>query len=190
MQIKRCSWCASDPQYIDYHDNEWGVPVDDDKALFEFLVLESFQAGLSWITILRKREAFRLAFDSFDYHKIANYSEDKRIALKANQGIVRNKLKIKAATTNANAFIAIQNEFGSFSNYFWAFTEGKVIHNNWEKSSDAPAETPLSIKISKDLKKRGFTFVGPTIIYAFMQAVGMVNDHVEDCFRFKELSSK
>ncbi len=183
----RCSWAGKDPLYIAYHDEEWGVPLRDDDQLFEFLILETFQAGLSWITVLRKRENFRKAFHDFDYHKIAKYSEKKIQSLLQDAGIIRNKLKIRATVSNAQAFIKIQKEFGSFSDYIWAFTDGKVIKNKWEKASDCPAHTPLAEKISKDLKKRGFKFVGPTVIYAHMQATGMVNDHTTDCFRYGEV---
>jgi len=183
----RCAWVSDDPLYIAYHDEEWGVPVRDDELLFEFLILETFQAGLSWITVLRKRENFRKAFDGFDYQRIATYSEKKIQSLLQDAGIIRNKLKVRATITNAKAFIKIQEEFGSFSDYIWAFTDGKVIKNNWQKTTDAPAKTPLAEKISKDLKKRGFKFVGPTVIYAHMQATGMVNDHTTDCFRYGEV---
>ena len=183
----RCTWVSKDPLYIAYHDEEWGVPVRDDKLLFEFLILETFQAGLSWITILRKRENFRKALDGFDYQRIAKYSEKKIQSLLQDAGIIRNKLKVRATVTNAQAFIKIQEEFGSFSDYIWAFTDGKVIKNKWKKAEDCPAKTPLAEKISKDLKKRGFKFVGPTVIYAHMQATGMVNDHTTDCFRYGEL---
>lgn len=185
--MKRCIWAGNDPLYQHYHDHEWGVPVYDDDTLFEFLVLETFQAGLSWLTILRKRENFRAAFDAFDYHKIANYSEEKIQDLLQNAGIIRNQLKIRATVTNAQAFIKVQEEFGSFSKYIWAFTDGKPIVNQWQTIKDLPATTPLSDKISKDLKKRGFKFVGSTVIYAHMQATGMVNDHTVDCFRYNEL---
>ncbi|WP_299712111.1 DNA-3-methyladenine glycosylase I [uncultured Tenacibaculum sp.] len=184
---KRCFWVTEDPLYIDYHDNEWGVPVYDDETLFEFLILETFQAGLSWITILKKRENFRAAFDGFDYKKIAKYDEAKFNELLLNQGIIRNKLKIKSAISNANAFMEVQKEFGSFSTYIWAFCDGKPIKNNFKTREEVPATTPLSDKISKDLKKRGFKFVGSTIVYAFMQATGMVNDHTTDCFRYNEV---
>ncbi|SNR17307.1 DNA-3-methyladenine glycosylase I [Tenacibaculum jejuense] len=184
---KRCFWVSNDPLYIEYHDKEWGVPVYDDETLFEFLLLESFQAGLSWITILKKRENFRQAFDGFDYKKIANYNEDKFNELVVNEGIIRNKLKIKAAITNAKAFIEIQKEYGSFSKYIWDFFNGKPIKNNFKTREEVPATTPLSDEISKALKKRGFKFVGSTIIYAFMQATGMVNDHTTDCFRYNEV---
>ncbi|WP_299677603.1 DNA-3-methyladenine glycosylase I [uncultured Tenacibaculum sp.] len=184
---KRCFWVSNDPLYIEYHDKEWGVPVYDDETLFEFLLLESFQAGLSWITILKKRENFRKAFDGFDYKKIANYNEDKFNELIVNEGIIRNKLKIKAAITNAKAFIEVQKEYGSFSKYIWGFFNGKPIKNNFKTREEVPATTPLSDEISKALKKRGFKFVGSTIIYAFMQATGMVNDHTTDCFRYNEV---
>ncbi|CAL2077198.1 DNA-3-methyladenine glycosylase I [Tenacibaculum sp. 190524A05c] len=183
---KRCHWVTNDPLYIAYHDEEWGVPVYDDATLFEFLVLETFQAGLSWITILKKRENFRKAFDQFDYKKIVNYNDAKFQELINNAGIIRNKLKVKATISNADAFIKVQEEFGSFSKYIWAFTDGKPIKNAFENREDVPATTPLSDKISKDLKKRGFKFVGSTVIYAFMQATGMVNDHTTDCFRYDE----
>lgn len=185
---KRCDWVGENPLYIAYHDTEWGVPVYEDKKLFEFLLLETFQAGLSWITILTKRENFRKAFDNFDFHKIAQYNDEKQERLRQDTGIVRNRLKIKAATSNAQAFIQIQKEFGSFSKYFWAFVQGKPIQNKWKRIEDVPAHTPLSDLISKDLKKRDFKFVGSTIVYAHMQATGMVNDHTTDCYRHKELS--
>lgn len=183
MTKKRCAWVGSDELYIKYHDEEWGVPVYDDEKLFEFLILEGFQAGLSWITILKKRESFRLAFDNFDYKKIAKYDAKKIAALLNNEGIVRNRLKVNATVTNAKAFMEIQKEFGSFSKYIWKFTEGKPIVNHYKNIKEVPAKTELSDKISKDLKKRGFKFVGSTIIYAHMQATGMVNDHTTDCFR-------
>lgn len=189
MTKKRCGWCKGDALYEAYHDLEWGVPLYDDDLLFEFLILETFQAGLSWITILRKRENFRLAFDNFNYHKIAAYTEDKYHELLENPGIIRNKLKIKATITNAQAFIKIQSEFGSFSNYIWAFTNGKPIQNSFTDYKKAPANTPLSDAISKDLKKRGFKFVGSTVIYAHMQATGMVNDHEVSCFRYNEIKA-
>ena len=178
----RCFWVNEDPLYIEYHDNEWGKPVYDDARLFEFLVLESFQAGLSWITILRKRENFRVAFDNFDYNKIANYQQDKFDELLQNSGIVRNKLKIKSAISSAKLFIEIQKEFGSFSKFIWNYVDGKPIINSFTTREDVPATTQLSDEISKDLKKRGFKFVGSTIVYAFMQATGMVNDHTTNCF--------
>ncbi|WP_306353388.1 DNA-3-methyladenine glycosylase I [Flavobacterium sp. '19STA2R22 D10 B1'] len=178
----RCGWCKDDTLYQAYHDEEWGIPVYEDDKLFEFLILETFQAGLSWITILRKRENFRKAFDQFDYQKIKSYSEDKVQELLQDTGIIRNQLKIRATISNANAFIKIQEEFGSFSKYIWGFTNGKPLMNNPKSLSDIPATTPLSDAISKDLKKRGFKFVGSTVIYAHMQATGMVNDHIEECW--------
>jgi len=179
----RCKWCVGDPLYEKYHDEEWGVPVYDDAVLFEFLILETFQAGLSWITILRKRENFRKAFDQFNYKKIANYSEDKIQELMLDAGIIRNQLKIRAAVANATAFMEVQKEFDSFSNYIWKFTDGKPIVNHLKTLADAQATTPLSDAISKDLKKRGFKFVGSTVVYAHMQATGMVNDHFSDCWK-------
>jgi DNA-3-methyladenine glycosylase I len=187
MDKIRCKWCGTDPLYMEYHDTEWGVPVYDDAKLFEFLILETFQAGLSWITILRKRENFRKAFDNFNYKKIATYSNDKFEELVLDAGIVRNKLKIKATISNAIAFMAVQQEFGSFSKYIWNFTNGKQIKNKLKKGSTGIATTELSDRISKDLKKRGFKFVGSTVIYAHMQATGMVNDHVMECFRYNEV---
>ena len=184
---KRCGWCLGDPLYEAYHDEEWGIPVYDDDKLFEFLILETFQAGLSWITILRKRENFRKAFDHFNYKKIANYNQEKIESLLDDAGIIRNKLKINATITNAKAFMEIQKEFGSFSKYIWGFVDGKPIKNKLENHKNAPATTPLSDAISKDLKQRGFKFVGSTVIYAHMQATGMVNDHVTECFRYHEV---
>lgn len=178
----RCQWCVGDKLYQEYHDKEWGKPTYDDAILFEFIILESFQAGLSWITILKKRENFRNAFDNFNYKKIANYDEKKIAELMQNAGIIRSELKIKSAISNAKAFLKIQQEFGSFSKYIWNFTNGKPIVNHPKTVIDVPATTILSESISKDLKKRGFKFVGPTIVYAYMQAVGIVNDHVADCF--------
>ncbi len=185
MEKTRCPWCGKDPIYVKYHDTEWGVPVYDDAILFEFLILESFQAGLSWITILRKRENFRKAFDNFDYKKIAKYPESKIQALLQDEGIIRNQLKVRAAVINAQEFMKVQKEFGSFSNYIWGFVNGKPIKNKLKSMSDAQATTPLSDTISKDLKKRGFKFMGSTVVYAHMQATGMVNDHLVDCFRYK-----
>ena len=185
-QVIRCKWANND-LYIEYHDKEWGVPIYDDQKIFEFLLLETFQAGLSWITILRKRNDFRKAFDNFDYQKIANSSNEKLEKLRKDSSIIRNKLKIKAAKTNAIAFIEIQKEFRTFSKYLWGFTEGKPIKNNFKSISELPANTPLSDKISSDLKKRGFKFVGSTIVYAHMQAMGMVNDHAIDCYRYNEV---
>ena len=183
----RCSWAGEDPLMIEYHDKEWGVPVHDDKLLFEFLVLESAQAGLSWITVLRKRENYRKAFDNFDPAKIARYDEKKIEELLNNPGIIRNRRKIMATVDNAQAVLEIQKEFGDFDSYIWQFVGGKPIQNELKCLEDLPPFTVESEKMSKDLKKRGFKFVGPTICYAFMQAVGMVNDHVIDCFRYKEV---
>ncbi|MBK5207936.1 MAG: DNA-3-methyladenine glycosylase I [Flavobacteriaceae bacterium] len=187
MNKTRCGWCKNDPLYMAYHDTEWGVPVFADDKLFEFLILETFQAGLSWITILRKRENFRSAFDDFDYKKIANYTEAKFEELLLDAGIIRNRLKIKATISNAVAFMEVQQEFGSFSTYIWSFTNGKPIKNKWKTLSELPATTELSDIISKDLKKRGFKFVGSTVIYAHLQATGMINDHIIDCFRHQEV---
>ncbi|MFE3869829.1 DNA-3-methyladenine glycosylase I [Flavobacterium sp. ZS1P70] len=181
----RCKWCVGIDIYEKYHDEEWGVPVYDDQKLFEFLILETFQAGLSWITILKKRENFKLAFDDFDYKKVALYNEDKIQELLQNAGIIRNQLKIRAAVSNAVAFMKVQDEFDSFSKYIWEFTGGKLINNNRKTLKEVPATTPLSDAISKDLKKRGFKFVGSTVVYAHMQATGMVDDHVEDCWKNK-----
>lgn len=187
MKKHKCGWCLGDPLYEAYHDQEWGVPVYDDSTLFEFLTLETFQAGLSWITVLRKRENFRAAFDGFDYKKIATYNQDKIDVLLQDGGIIRNKLKVKATITNAQAFIKIQKEFGSFSTYIWGFVDGKPIKNKLKNYKDAPANTPISDALSKDLKKRGFKFVGSTVVYAHMQATGMVNDHEIGCFRYSEV---
>ncbi|MDB2493823.1 DNA-3-methyladenine glycosylase I [Flavobacteriaceae bacterium] len=186
-QKQPCGWCVGDPLYEAYHDEEWGVPLYDDLKLFEFLILETFQAGLSWITILRKRENFRAAFDGFDYNKVAQYDATKFDSLILDKGIIRNKLKIKAAISNAKAFLEIKKEFGSFSNYIWAFVDGKPIKNKIENYKKAPPNTPLSDQISKDLKSRGFKFVGSTVVYAHMQATGMVNDHEIECFRYDEV---
>ena len=177
----RCAWCEKDDLYRNYHDNEWGKPVYDDETIFEFLILETFQAGLSWYTVLAKRENFRKAFDNFDLIKIANYSEDKMDALAEDTGIIRNKLKIKATVTNAQAFIKVQEEFGSFSKYIWGFVDGKPIDNKPKTLNEVKATTPISDALSKDLKKRGFKFVGSTVMYAHMQATGMVNDHILEC---------
>ena len=187
MEKKRCGWCIGDPLYEKYHDQEWGVPIFDDGLLFEFLILETFQAGLSWITILRKREHFGKSFDAFDYYKIAAYDSLKEEEVLSNPNIIRNRLKIAATIQNARAFLAIQKEEGRFSNYIWSFVSGKPVINKYKKLDEIPAFTPLAEKISKDLKKRGFKFVGPTIIYAHMQATGMVNDHLVDCFRHSEV---
>ena len=186
---RRCEWAGSDPLYLAYHDQEWGVPVHEDRKLFEMLLLEGAQAGLAWITILRKREGYRRAFDGFDPVKIARYSDKRLEKLRDDEGIVRNRLKIAAARTNAKAFLEIQDEFGSFDEFIWSFTGGEPILNHWRSLSELPATTPSSDAMSRDLKKRGFKFAGSTICYAFMQAVGMVNDHVVSCFRYKELKS-
>lgn len=187
MTKHKCGWCVGDDLYEAYHDEEWGKPVYDDNELFEFLILETFQAGLSWITVLRKRENFRKAFDNFNYKKIASYKQDKMDALLQDEGIIRNKLKVKATVTNAQAFMKIQDEFESFSKYIWNFVDNKPIVNTFKDHKNAPANTEISDAISKDLKKRGFKFVGSTVIYAFMQAIGMVNDHETSCFRYNEV---
>ncbi len=183
MTTRRCDWAGDDPLYIEYHDEQWGVPVHDDRMLFEMLVLEGAQAGLSWITILRKREAYQEAFDHFDPVKVAAYDEKKIEALLQNPGIVRNRLKVRSAVTNAQAFLKVQAEFGSFDRYIWGFVDGEPVINRWERMDDVPAETHVSQAISKDLKARGFNFVGPTICYAYMQSCGLVNDHLVYCFR-------
>jgi DNA-3-methyladenine glycosylase I len=185
--VTRCEWAGKNSLYQQYHDYEWGVPVYDDVKLFEFLILETFQAGLSWIIILRKRENFRKAFDNFNYHKIANYGQTKINQLLQDAGIIRNKLKINATISNAKAFLIVQKEFGSFSKYIWKFTGGKPVINDFKSLKGLPAKTELSDKISKDLKSRGFKFVGSTVVYAHMQATGMVNDHITSCFRYSEL---
>lgn len=184
----RCSWAGNDPLYCQYHDNEWGVPVHDDRLLFEFLILEGAQAGLSWITILKKREAYRRAFSNFEPGAVAAFDEAKVLELMGNAGIVRNRLKIAAAITNARAFLAVQREFGSFDRYIWSFTGGVTLQNCWGGIADIPASSAEAETMSRELKKRGFRFVGPTICYAFMQAIGMVNDHTADCFRRAELA--
>ena len=183
----RCSWSSTDPLYRKYHDTEWGVPLHNDRRLFEFLILDGAQAGLSWFTILKKRQNYRKAFDHFDPHKIAGYDTRKVSELLSNEGIVRNKLKINAAIQNAISFLGVQKEFGSFNNYIWQFVGGETIKNKWETIEEIPAQTPASAAMSADLKNRGFKFVGPTICYAFMQAAGLVNDHVVDCFRYEEV---
>lgn len=185
--LNRCEWANGSELYQAYHDNEWGIEVHDDQVLFEFLVLEGAQAGLSWSTILKKREGYRKAFDNFDIRKISAYKEETIVALLANPDIVRNRLKIKSVMTNARAFLKLQEEFGSFDTYIWSFVNGVPIQNAWNNVHEIPANTPKSDAMSKDLKKRGFTFVGSTICYAFMQAVGMVNDHVTGCFRYRML---
>lgn len=186
---QRCPWAATELS-IPYHDMEWGTPVHDEVKLFEFLVLEGAQAGLSWETILRKRPAYRAAFDGFDPAMVATYGEEKIAALLADPGIVRNRLKIHAAVRNARAYLAVQQEFGCFDRYIWGFVDGQTLHNRWRSLSELPAQTADSQRMSKDLIKRGFTFVGPTICYAFMQAVGLVNDHVVDCYRYAELGGQ
>ena len=183
----RCDWAGSDPLYLDYHDKEWGIPEHNDQKLFEMLILEGAQAGLSWITILRKRENYRKAFDNFDPKKIAAYNKTKIQELLNNEGIVRNKLKVNAAVQNAGGFLEIQKEFSDFDTYIWQFIGGKARKNSFKQMKELPAKTPESEAMSKDLLKRGFKFVGPTICYAFMQAVGMVNDHVVGCFRYDEV---
>lgn len=185
----RCHWCSEDPLYIQYHDTEWGVPVFNDSKLFEFLILEGAQAGLSWITILRKRENYRKAFDEFSWEKIAAYDEAKVAELLQDPGIIRNRLKIAAAIQNAQAFMKVIDHHGSFASYIWQFVEGAPIHNNWQNSGEVPAQSKESERMSKDLRKWGFRFVGPTICYAFMQAVGMVNDHTTDCFRHSQMKT-
>jgi DNA-3-methyladenine glycosylase I len=185
----RCGWGTGDPLYLQYHDEEWGVPVHDDRRLFEMLVLEGAQAGLSWLTVLRKREAFRKAFDNFDPLKVSRYSQKRVGKLLQNPGIIRNRLKIEAAIKNAKAFLRVREEFGSFDQYMWQFVDDKPMQNRWIRLKDIPAKTPESDAMSKDLKKRGFSFVGSTICYAFMQAVGMVNDHLVNCFRHQEVKS-
>lgn len=182
MSKLRCAWCEKDDLYRNYHDKEWGKPVYDDATIFEFLILETFQAGLSWYTVLAKRENFRKAFKNFDVKQVAQYTDTQIQVLCEDAGIIRNKLKIKAAVTNAQAFIKVQKEFGSFSTYIWAFVDGKPIDNKPATLKDVPATTEISDRLSKDLKKRGFKFVGSTVVYAHMQATGMVNDHVEDCW--------
>lgn len=185
----RCGWSISDPLMIDYHDNEWGVPVHDERKHFEMIVLDGAQAGLSWQTVLKKREAYRKAFDNFDYRKVALYDDKKIKELLNNTGIIRNRLKVSSAIKNAKAFLEVRKEFGTFDKYIWQFVGGSTIHNSWKSLKELPAKTPESDTMSKDMKKRGFNFVGSTICYAYMQAAGMVNDHTTECFRHKELRS-
>jgi DNA-3-methyladenine glycosylase I len=185
--LNRCPWPGIDPLYLDYHDREWGVPVHDDRLLFEFLILEGAQAGLSWITILRKRAAYRAAFAGFDPEAVARFDGAKVAELLANPGIVRNRLKVASTITNARAFLAVQEEFGSFDAYQWRFVDGRPIRNAWQSLQEIPAGTPVSDAMSRDLKQRGFRFVGSTICYSHMQAVGMVNDHLVTCFRWREV---
>lgn len=184
--ISRCGWVTDDPLYIQYHDHEWGVPIYANRLLFEFLSLEGAQAGLSWLTILRRRDSYRSCFDNFDPNKIACYDNKKIADLLANSGIIRNKLKITSVVENAKAYLQVQEEWGSFSNYIWKFVNGKPVQNHWKTYNQVPTCTPISDRMSKDLKKRGFKFVGSTICYAYMQAVGMVNDHTVDCFRYQD----
>ena len=188
--LKRCTWCLKDEMYIKYHDEEWGVPLFDDRKQFEFVVLESAQAGLSWHTVLSKREKYREAYLGFDFEKIANFKEKDIEKLLNNPGIIRNRVKIEASIMNARAFIEIGKEFGSFSKYIWKFVGGKPVVNGYDSDDEIPAETELSFRISKDLKERGFKFFGPKIVYAHLQAVGVVNDHIKSCFRYKELTNK
>ena len=188
MIRQRCGWCGTDPLYVAYHDLEWGVPVHDDRKLFEFLVLEGAQAGLSWLTILRKREHYRSAFDAFDPAEVAKYGDERVTELLADTGIVRNRQKVRSAISNARAFLAVQDQFGSFSKYIWSFTDGRPIQNAWRSLDQIPSITPLAESISRDLRSRGFRFVGPTIVYAHMQATGMVNDHLVTCFRHAEVA--
>lgn len=188
MEKIRCDWCLGNDIYLKYHDEEWGVAVYDDKKWFEFLVLESAQAGLSWLTILKRRENYRKAFAGFDPRKVAQFDENKIAELLQDEGIIRNRQKVHAAVNNARCFLEVQAKSGSFSNYMWQFVDGKPIQNKWKNLADLPAKTPLSEKITKEMKQLGFTFFGPTIAYAHMQATGMVNDHLVNCFRYKELS--
>jgi DNA-3-methyladenine glycosylase I len=188
LDATRCGWCGSDPLYVAYHDREWGVPVHDDRTLFEFLILEGAQAGLSWSTILKKRDGYRRAFDGFDPQKVARYTQRKVAKLLADPAIVRNRLKVASAISNARAFLALQEARGSFAEYIWSFVDGRPIQNQWRTLAELPATTPLAETISKDLKRRGFRFVGPTIVYAHMQATGMVNDHLVGCFRHDEVA--
>ena len=185
----RCKWSLSAPLYLDYHDNEWGVPVHDDRLLFEFLILEGAQAGLSWLTILKKRDNYRKAFHGFDYDRIAAYTDTDVQRLLSDSGIVRNRLKIGSAIKNANGVLDIQKEYGSLDSYLWRYVDGTPRQNSWKSTAEIPSKTELSEAMSSDLKKRGFNFVGPTICYAFMQAVGMVNDHTTNCFRHKEIKT-
>ena len=187
LKKTRCGWAGDDPLYINYHDTEWGVPLHEDRKLFEFLILEGAQAGLSWITILKKRTNYRKAFQNFDPRKVAEYDSARVKKLLSDPGIVRNKLKIEAAIQNAKAFLAVRKEFGTFDTYIWQFVNGATIRNAWKTLDAIPSKTEESMRMSRDLKKRGFRFVGPTICYAFMQAVGMVNDHTVDCFRHNEI---
>ena len=185
--VKRCKWADSNDLMKAYHDKEWGTPEHDEKNLYELLILEGMQAGLSWNTVLQKRNNFRKAFDNFDYNKIVRYEENKIEELMQNKGIIRNRLKIQSVITNAKSFINVQEEFGSFNKYIWNFVDNIPVHNSWKNLEDLPPNTELSNRISKDMKKRGFKFIGTTIIYSFLQAIGVINDHMIDCFRYKEL---
>jgi DNA-3-methyladenine glycosylase I len=187
MEKRRCFWASGDDFYMKYHDEEWGVPIHDDRLLFEFLILEGFQAGLSWYIVLKKRENFRRAFDGFDPVRVSKYGPRKIQSLMGDPGIIRNTMKILAAVSNAHAFMKVQGEFGSFDKYIWGFVKGKPVINRWKAGKEIPAKTKLAEKISKDLKSRGFRFVGPTVVYSHMQATGMVNDHLVSCFRWKEV---
>jgi len=184
---KRCDWSGTEPIYVDYHDKEWGVPVHDDRMHFEMIILDGAQAGLSWITILKRRDSYREAFDNFDAVKVSRYNDKKVEKLLTNPGIIRNRLKVNSAVKNAQAFLKIQKEFGSFDDYIWQFVNHKTIQSKWKKMSELPAKTAESDTMNKDLKKRGFSFVGSTICYAYMQAAGMINDHITNCFRYKEV---
>lgn len=186
--VKRCGWAGPDQIYLDYHDHEWGVPVFDDRLLFEFLILEGAQAGLSWITVLKKRDAYRKLFHNFDAEKIARFSSTKKEQLLKNSAIIRNRLKIESAIDNARAFLQVQEEFDNFSDYIWQFVEGHPVQNKWKSDQQVPASTKRSEAMSRDLKRRGFRFVGPTICYAYMQATGMVNDHITTCFRHTQVA--
>ncbi|MDG2272114.1 MAG: DNA-3-methyladenine glycosylase I [Halioglobus sp.] len=186
---KRCTWCGDDPLYVAYHDTEWGTPVRDDRLLFEFLILEGAQAGLSWITILRKREGYRELFNNFDAEEIARYSDNRLDKMLLNPKIVRNRLKVYGARKNALAFLAVQREWGTFSNYIWSFVNNQVVQNRWNAAPDVPSSNDISDQLSKDMKKRGFTFAGSVIMYAYMQATGIVNDHTVDCFRHADCLS-
>ena len=188
--MKRCPWCKSSQQYIDYHDKEWGVPVFKDRKLFEFLTLETAQAGLSWSTILKRRENYRKAYENYDIEKVASFDSSKKEKLLNNEGIIRYKLKIDASINNAKQFLKIQSEYGSFANYLWSFTDFKPVVNEWKEISEVPAESKLSKTIAADLKKKGFKFVGSVTIYAYLQAVGVINDHLMDCFRYEEIINK
>ena len=190
VRRKRCSWAGDDPLYVEYHDREWGVPVRDDRGQFEFLILEGAQAGLSWSTILNKRDGYRKNFANFDPEKVARFTNKRVEKILTDPGIVRNRLKVESAVSNAKAFLSVQDEFGSFSDYIWSFVDGEPVQNRFTKDSDIPATSPISDTISKDLKRRGFKFVGSTIVYAHMQATGMVNDHITSCFRYEEVQGR